>query len=183
LFNAAITTEAAIVEFDEPGRQGDEAQHCKAQGDRVGYRERGNDPQNLAESLTEGRDSLPSPVTALQNRREQQRAQKQDVIEKLAPERNRMTFELPGIASGLKTAVWVAVWPRLLRPRCTDYDDTAGTDRGDGCKGRSNNPSPKRLVSPIAAALNGRVRGVAPGCWWWGLPHAPDKAGPRQLQS
>ena len=97
--------------LNEPGRQRDEPQHRQAQGDGVGYCERRNNSENPKKSLAEARYGQPSSVTVLEHRREQQGAEKQDVIEagpnmpnpgskifeKLAPERNRVTFELPGI--------------------------------------------------------------------------------------
>src|SRR5215469_8921102 len=68
-------------------------------------------PRTPKKSLAEARYGQPSSVTVLEHRREQQGAEKQDVIEagpnmpdpgskifeKLPPERNRVTFELPGI--------------------------------------------------------------------------------------
>src|SRR6516162_5860248 len=76
----------------------------------MGYRKRRDDADDVDKRLAEGCDTLPSSAAAFEHRGQQQGAQEEYVInagpdvpdaglkkvEKLAPERDRMRFELPG---------------------------------------------------------------------------------------
>ena len=100
--------------LDQPRRQSDEPQHREAQGDRMRYRKRRDDADDVDKRLAEGCDALPSSAAEFEHRGQQQGAQEEYVIkagpdvpdtgskeiEKLSPERRRMTFELPGLVFG-----------------------------------------------------------------------------------
>src|SRR5215469_16375441 len=100
--------------LDQSRRQSDEPQHREAQRDRMGYRKRRDDADDVDKRLAEGCDALPSSAAEFEHRGQQQGTQKEymikagpDVpdtgskkIEKLAPERRRMAFELPGLVFG-----------------------------------------------------------------------------------
>src|SRR6516164_10815731 len=100
--------------LDEPRWQSDEPQHREAQGDRMGYGKRRDDADDVEKRLAEGCDALPSSAAEFEHRGQQQGAQEEYVIkagpdvpdtgskeiEKLAPERRRMTFELPSLVFG-----------------------------------------------------------------------------------
>src|SRR6516164_542956 len=76
----------------------------------MGYRKRRDDADDVDKRLAEGCDALPSSAAEFEHRGQQQGAQEEYVInagpdvphaglkkvEKLAPERDRMRFELPG---------------------------------------------------------------------------------------
>ena len=67
--------------FDEPRRQVDDPECGEAQRDRMRERESGDDLDGAAEARAKSCDGLPAPRAGLEHGREQERAEKQDVVE------------------------------------------------------------------------------------------------------
>src|SRR5215475_5343041 len=135
------------------------------------YRERRNDPEDFEKSLAESRYGLPSRVTVLEHRRKQQRAEKQNVIEagpdvpdprskifeKLAPERNGMAFELPGIVIGAENPC-VSSAP-LLEPKQAavlriQIEQELVFDGKNLRNGRAVGDKSQHRVGPVAAVVD-----------------------------
>src|SRR6516162_8772461 len=137
----------------------------------MGYRKRRDDADDVDKRLAEGCDTLPSSAAAFEHRGQQQGAQEEYVInagpdvpdaglkkvEKLAPERDRMRFELPGFVvraenrSMSATLVLQPKQPPVLR---IDIEQKCVFDAQNLRGGWATDGKPHDLVGAVAVIID-----------------------------
>src|SRR6516164_2079235 len=141
----------------------------------MGYRKRRDDADDVDKRLAEGCDTLPSSAAAFEHRGQQQGAQEEYVInagpdvpdaglkkvEKLAPERDRMRFELPGFvvrAENRRVGAALLLQPKQAAVLQIDIEEKRVFDAQNSRGHQAISGEPHDLVSAVAVAVDQMFR-------------------------